>query len=210
MEAAREPRTGSLRAERRAATRDAIVAGTLSLVTEGGWTAASMHDVARRAGVATGTLYRHFPSKSELLAEVFAEAAARELAVVADLASRPAPAPLRRLGAAIEAFAHRAGAAPMLAHALMAEPAGPAVEAARLTNRREYARVFATLLDEAAAAGEIAPLDTGVAAAAIVGALQEALLGRLAPRRAGPRLVAELVTFTINAVGGAPPAHGRS
>jgi AcrR family transcriptional regulator len=207
VEAAILPRTGGLRAERRAATRDAIVAGTLSLVAEGGWSAASMHDVARRAGVATGTLYRHFPSKSELLAEVFAEASARELAVVADIAGRPAPTPLRRLRAAIEAFAHRANAAPTLAYALMAEPADPAVEAARLTNKRAYAGVFAALLEEAAAAGEIAPLDAGVAAAAIVGALQEALLGPLAHGRAGARLVAELVTFTINAVGGAPHGH---
>ncbi|MCW2992380.1 MAG: hypothetical protein JWM73_2974, partial [Solirubrobacterales bacterium] len=39
MEASAPPRPGR-RAERRVATRDAIVAGTLSLVAEGGWSAA--------------------------------------------------------------------------------------------------------------------------------------------------------------------------
>src|SRR4051812_22796277 len=119
---------GSRRAERRAATRDAIVAGTLSLVSEGGWAAASMHDVARRAGVATGSLYRHFPSKGDLLADVFAEAAGREQAMVAEVAGDEERAPLARLAAAIEGFARRANAAPTLAYALMAEPADPAVE----------------------------------------------------------------------------------
>src|SRR4051794_8538515 len=189
--------TASPRAERRAATRDAIIAGTLSLVAEGGWGAASMHDVARRAGVATGSLYRHFPSKGDLLAEVFAEAAGREQAVIADIARDDARAPLDRLGAAIEAFAHRANGAPTLAYALMAEPVDPAVEAARLASKRTYRSIFAELLDAAVAAGAIAPLDTEVAAAAIVGALQEALSSP-----ADDRVVAGLVTFTINAVGG--------
>src|SRR5436305_6326191 len=178
------PMAATLRAERRAATRDAIVAGTLSLVADGGWAAASMHDVARRAGVATGSLYRHFPSKGELLAEVFAEAAGRELAIVRDIASDEARPPLGRLAAAIEAFAHRANAAPVIAFALMAEPVDPAVEAARLTNKRAYRAVFAETLDAAVTAGDIPALDTGLAAAAIVGALQEALLGPLSEGRA--------------------------
>ena len=194
--------TLSPRAERRAATRDAILAGTLSLVTQGGWAAASMHDVARRAGVATGSLYRHFPSKGDLLAEVFTEAAGREQALVAEIAADTGEAPLARLAAAIETFARRAGHAPTLAYALMAEPVDPAVEAARLASKRAYQQTFAALLDEAVAAQEIAPLDTQLAAAAIVGAMQEALLGPLATGPASEKVVRSLVQFTVNAVGG--------
>jgi AcrR family transcriptional regulator len=193
------------RAERRAAARDSIVAGTLSLVAEGGWSAASMHDVARRAGVATGTLYRHFPSKGDLLAEVFAEASGREQAVVSDIATDAGRAPLERLAAAIEVFAHRALAAPTLAYALMAEPVDPAVEAARLASKRAYRATFAALLEEAVAAKAVGPLDSAVAAAAIVGALQEALSDP-----ADDGLIAGLVTFTINAVGGAGHGHNPS
>lgn len=195
------------RAERRGAMRDAIVAGTLSLVAEGGWAAASTAAVARRAGVATGSLYRHFPSKGDLLAAVFAEAAERELAVVAEIArDRRRPAD-ERLAAAVEAFAHRALAAPTLAYALMAEPVDPAVEAARLANKRGYQAVFAELLDEAPAGEGVAVPDSRVAAAAIVGALQEALTGPLAEGHGSEALVTGLVTFTLNAVGGRH--HGR-
>ncbi|MCW2989557.1 MAG: TetR/AcrR family transcriptional regulator [Solirubrobacterales bacterium] len=201
MEATAPPRPGR-RAERRVATRDAIVAGTLSLVAEGGWSAASMHDVARRAGVATGSLYRHFPSKGELLAEVFTEASGREQELVGTIAADPAHPPLDRLGGAVRAFAHRAATAPKLAYALMAEPVDPAVETARLASKRGYQAIFAALLEAAVAAGEIAPLDAPLAAAAIVGALQEALLGSLSAGRTSDALVEGLVTFTINAVGG--------
>ena len=86
----------------------------------------------------------------------------------------------------------------------MAEPVDPAVEAARLENKRAYQRVFAQLLDEAVAAGETPALDTGLAAAAIIGAFQEALIGPLSRAHTPPaadRVVAGLVTFTLNAVG---------
>lgn len=202
--AGRREDRGGTRAERRAATREAIVAGTLSLVAEGGWAAAAMTDVARRAGVATGSLYRHFPSKGDLLAEVFAEASAREQAVVAQIARDASREPLARLAEAIRAFARRASAAPALAYALMAEPVDPAVEAARLASKRAYQAIFAELLQAAMAGGQIAPLDAAAAAAAIVGALQEALLGPLAgpAHAADDALVESLVTFTLNAVGG--------
>ena len=203
--------TISRRAERRAATREAIVAGTLPLVAEGGYGAAAMHDVARRAGVATGSLYRHFPSKGELLASVFEEAAERELALVAEIAEDGSRPPLERLAAALETFARRALAAPRLAYALMAEPVDPAVEAARLENKRAYQRVFAAVLEEAVAAKEIRALDAELAAAAIIGAFQEALIAPLARARgsgdrAADALVAGLVTFTLNAVGA---SHGH-
>src|SRR5881227_1671834 len=72
---------------RRAETRERIVSAALDQLAEGGYASASVQAVARRAGVATGSVYRHFPSKSELFAEVFKRASARELAVMADTAA---------------------------------------------------------------------------------------------------------------------------
>ena len=47
----------------------------------------------RRAGVATGSVYRHFPSKAELFAEVFRRAAQREVDAVAGAAGGPERTP---------------------------------------------------------------------------------------------------------------------
>lgn len=49
------------------ARRDRILTATMELATEGGFHGVQMRDVADRADVALGTLYRYFPSKIHLL-----------------------------------------------------------------------------------------------------------------------------------------------
>lgn len=50
--------------------RDRMLAVTAELALEGGWEAVQMREVAQRADVALGTLYRYFPSKEFLLVSV--------------------------------------------------------------------------------------------------------------------------------------------
>lgn len=57
----------SRRAAAAAETRARIVSATEELHVEQGVVATSWEDIARRAGVAVGTVYRHFPSLDELL-----------------------------------------------------------------------------------------------------------------------------------------------
>jgi AcrR family transcriptional regulator len=187
---------------RRAATRERIVAAALEQLADGGYASASVQAIASRAAIATGTVYRHFPSKSDLFAEAFRRASARELAVMAELAedsSRPAR---ERLAAAAEAFARRALAEPTRAYALLAEPVDPAVEAERLIFRRGYRDVFARTIEQGVTSGELPPQDARTVAAALVGALGEALVGPLSPGRRGSHeaLIATLVQFCLNAI----------
>jgi AcrR family transcriptional regulator len=97
------PRTEARRAEVRAR----IVRAALDLVRRGGCHEASVAAVASGAGVATGTVYRHFPSKAELFAEVFRVASQHEVDAVAQ-AARDASAPPAQVAAAVETFARRA------------------------------------------------------------------------------------------------------
>lgn len=60
---------------------------TAALAAEGGFDAVQMRDVAARADVAIGTLYRYFPSKEFLLASVMASEVG---ALAAHLKQRPA------------------------------------------------------------------------------------------------------------------------
>ena len=186
---------------RAAAARERIVAAALEQLAEGGYASASMVAVARRAGVATGSVYRHFPSKGDLFAEAFRRASQREVDVLVELGRRTMPVP-ERLAAWVEAFVHRALAEPVRAYALIAEPVDPAVEAERLAFRRAYADLFARALRDAMAAGELPDADPELAAAAIVGALAEALLGPLARRETdADELTAGLQSFVLSAVG---------
>ena len=186
---------------RKAVARERIAAAALAQVAEGGYSSASVQTVAGRAGVAVGTLYRHFPSKAELFAEVFRRAAERELAVVAEVMSGTGRPVEERAAAGVEAFCRRALAGSVLAHALLAEPVDPAVESERLRLRRGYRDVFAATLDDGVEAGELDPHDSTTVAAALVGALGEALVGPLSRREAhSEALVATLVQFSIRAL----------
>jgi AcrR family transcriptional regulator len=190
---------------RKAATRERILDAAIAQLDEGGYASATVQAVAQRAGVATGSVYRHFPSKTGLFAEVFRRAAQREVDVMAELAAPDGRSAAERVAAAVEAFARRALAAPSRAYALLAEPVDPAVDAERLVYRRAYHDVFQRLLDEGVATGELTAHDTDTVAAALVGAIGEALVGPLSPTANGERrrheaLVASIVQFSLNAL----------
>jgi len=52
-------------------TRERLVRAALDLFTTKGYHASTTPQVARRAGVAEGTIYRHFTSKEQLLNEIY-------------------------------------------------------------------------------------------------------------------------------------------
>jgi AcrR family transcriptional regulator len=176
---------------RRAQARERIVRAAHELIARGGYREAQVAAVAARAGVATGTVYRHFPSKAELFAEVFRRASQREVDATRAAAGGG-------VTAVVDTFARRALRGRRLAWALLAEPVDPAVEVERLAFRRAYAAVFADILRDGIAAGELPAQNVELTAAALVGALGEALVGPLSPVAGdvdADALVADLVTF---------------
>lgn len=196
---------------RLAETRERIAAAALSLVAEGGYAAASIAAVADRAGLSPGAIYRHFDSKADLFTEVFRRASQREVdvfAAAAGGADRPAA---ERVAAVVERFARRALRAPRLAYALIAEPVDPAVDAERLRFRRAYRDVLAGIVRDGIAAGALPPQDADLCAAAMVGAIGEALVGPLAVEDGGDAgaLIASLVGICVRAMS-AEPAHHPS
>ena len=194
---------------RRAETRGRIVTAARELIAEGGYVAAQVAPVADMAGVAVGTVYRHFPSKSDLFAEVFREASQHEVDAMAEAVhASTGPAP-ERIAAGVEAFARRALAGRRLAWALLAEPVDPAVEAERLHFRHSYRDLMAEVIAEGVDAGELPPQDVGVTAAALIGAIGETMLGPLSPTANGnggdpEALITSLLNFCTRAIGEEP------
>ena len=62
-----------------APTRQRLLRSAQELIEEGGYGAATVIAIADRAGVAAGTLYRHFASKEDLFVEVFRSVCDREV-----------------------------------------------------------------------------------------------------------------------------------
>jgi hypothetical protein len=140
---------------------------------------------------------------------VFREASQHEVDAVAAAAFEAGDGATERIAAAVETFARRALRGRRLAWALIAEPVDPAVEAERLAFRRAYRDVFAGVIRAGVVAGELPPQDPGVSAAALVGAIGEALVGPVSPTAAArdpQSLVAPLVDFCLRSVTGKEPA----
>jgi len=68
--AGREPAKRAARAERSAARREAILSAALDEFSASGFAATRLDDVARRAGVAKGTIYLYFRDKESLFQEL--------------------------------------------------------------------------------------------------------------------------------------------
>ena len=185
-------------------TRERLITAAAELIETGGYSAASVAAIAERAGFATGTLYRHYPSKAELFVEVFRTIARRELDELYAAAATESTFD-DRLDAVVTTYARRAQRNPRLAWALVHEPVDALVDAERLTYRRDYTDRMAALLAEGIAAGDIPEQDAQLSAAAIVGAIAEALVGPLSPapgNAAPPEEVTEKIAdFCLRAVG---------
>lgn len=190
--------------KRLAGNREAILAAARRLVAAGGYRNAPITAVAAEAGVSTGLIYRHFPSKAELFVEVLTAAVEHELEILEAIADEPLPA-AQRLQRAVASFVRRAMAGPGLAYAFIAEPVDPDVEAERIRCRRLFGDVFKRILEDGVRSGELPAQDLDVSAACIVGAFTEALVGPTAPSREGLRdgehLVAAISTLCLRAAG---------
>lgn len=188
------------------AAREHLVTCATSVVTEVGWSQASVTAVADSAGIAAGSVYQHFASKTALAVEVFRRAAGREVDVLGGVLHAPG-SPVERLGRGVEVFARRALENSGLAYALLAAPAEPAVGAERLDFRRRYRALFAEVVHEGMADGLLPAQDAEITAAALTGAVGEVLVDPLGSRDAKTdgRLLAELVATALRCAGAPPP-----
>lgn len=188
------------------AQREALLAAAVALLSEQGYAGCSVAAVAARAGVSTGSVYRYFPGKAELVVEVFRGLVTREVQAVEQAARGPGDL-IDRVVAIVETFASRALKSPRLAYALLAEPVDAPVEAERLVFRRVFQQAFAMHVVEAVKAGVLPPQDADVTAAALVGAVAEVLVGPLSAGVASADTVPNLVRFTLRALGADDAAH---
>ncbi|MEU4922880.1 TetR/AcrR family transcriptional regulator [Streptomyces parvus] len=187
------------------AAREHLVVCATEVVADVGWAQASVTAVADAAGIAAGSVYQHFSSKSALAVEVFRRAAQREVDVLGEVLEGSGD-PADRLRRGVEVFARRALENPGLAYALLAAPAEPAVGAERLAFRRRYRALFASVIEEGVAGDQLPRQDAEITAAALTGAIGEVLVYPLSTPAAedADLLVAGLTSVALRCAGAAP------
>ncbi|KZF03696.1 MAG: TetR/AcrR family transcriptional regulator [Rhodococcus sp. (in: high G+C Gram-positive bacteria)] len=184
------------------AGRDKLFASAIEVLSEQGYRGLSIASVAAAAGVSAGSVYTHFESKSDLVVAIFREVCGREVRAVAEAcASGDAT---ERVTAIVETFAGRAMKNRTMAYALLAEPVDPAVDAERLVFRRSFTAAIAGAIAAGVASGEIPAQNVDLAAAGLVGAVGEVLVGPLRPDRNhgdAADVVPDLVAFALRSLG---------
>lgn len=169
---------------RQAARHARIVEAARETAAEGGIGAVQIVPVARRAGIASGTVYRYFPSKADLVAALVAATAEQELAALRH-AARAAPGPVSALAAVIANFAVRALRHRRLAWAVLAEPVDAEIAPARVAYRQALAEELQSRIAAAIRAGHLPHQDLALSSSALLGAMLEGLLGPLAAEIGG-------------------------
>ncbi|MFI1186202.1 TetR/AcrR family transcriptional regulator [Streptomyces californicus] len=187
------------------AAREHLVVRATEVVAEAGWAQASVSAVADAAGIAAGSVYQHFSSKSALAVEVFRRAARREVEVLGEVLAGDGDA-VERLRRGVDVFARRALENQGLAHALLAAPADPAVGAERLAFRRRYRALFAEVIEEGVTVGLLPAQHAETTAAALTGAVGEVLVYPLSTSAAHDvdLLVARLTAVALRCAGAGP------
>jgi AcrR family transcriptional regulator len=135
-------------------TRERILRTARDVVSEDGWQGAQIALIAARAGVATGSVYRYFESKSVLFAHVLAAVSEHEITIIRSHLDVEGPAS-ERLSNAIQSFVRRALKSWRLAYALMAEPCEPEIDETRLKYRGAIAFELMRVLQEGIDNGEL-------------------------------------------------------
>ncbi|WLQ35903.1 helix-turn-helix domain containing protein [Streptomyces castrisilvae] len=164
-------------------------------------TDASLEDVARRAGVGIGTLYRHFPTRHALMSAVFEEAVTSLITRSRDLAEaeRPCAALVEWLGAIVT----HAGEYRGLAQALMSTCRDESSALARCnTPLREAGSALLTRAQESGSVRADVSMDDLMQLTNAI-----ALAAEQSPD--DPELADRLLTLTLRGVRSTPSGKGR-
>jgi len=160
-------------AERREATRGAIIRAATALFGEQGYAATSIDEVAATAEVAKGAVYHHFASKEQLL-ETVLEAAMAELARQVTERARAASDLLDAIAVATEAYFELTSSGPTAQIVLKDGPAVLGWERWREIDAAYFGAAMPGILEAAMAQGLIADQPVEPLARLLLGAATEA------------------------------------
>lgn len=144
-------------------TRQRVLDAAAEVLAERGYSEARLADIAERAGIQAGSLYYHFDSREELVAEVLRLGIEKAWYHVSAAVGRlpPSASPLDRLAAAIHA--HTVAVVGLSAYssaqARIVGQLPPDLAAAHRKDQRAYGAYWHDLFTAAQAAGQV---DAGV------------------------------------------------
>jgi AcrR family transcriptional regulator len=188
-------------------TRDRLVRAALELFTTQGYHASTTPEIAAKAGVAEGTIYRHFASKEQLLNEIYRAGVRVFVTIVRDQpAALPCAERLQRIAAG---WRDVAGRNPSLVRLVFVSRVRPLLDARSRDAGKELRGEIEQLIASGKAAGQVRPGAVDVWADVwlqVIALMLERVANKeWVPEQAGPRLAVESAWAAIAAAAASPP-----
>lgn len=161
------------RGKRDKPTRDEILEAAARLIVEEGYGACTMRSLSERVRIKAGSLYHHFSSKDEIVAEVLNMGVTMLLAEVTTQVGRlPADAPFaERFHTAVRAHVTSKVDA-KVPYMQVYEHLPPIMKRRSRAMRQQYAEFWVQLFEEAMRSGEVAPdLEVSIVVPYLLGGL---------------------------------------
>ncbi|XWX05536.1 TetR/AcrR family transcriptional regulator (plasmid) [Aggregatilineales bacterium SYSU G02658] len=184
-------------------TRERIMDAALNVFSRKGYHETRMDEIVEEAATSKGSIYFHFPNKEKLflaLVDQFADLLERRV-TEAIAGQRGMHRVQTALTTVLETFSKYRRPAKLLL--VQAVGLGSAFERKRLETTDRFAALIQTYLDEAVAAGEIAPVDTTVTAHAWMGAIYNVVIQWVyTGEPSQERILSALVPLLLKSVSG--------
>jgi AcrR family transcriptional regulator len=165
-------------------TRQRLVRAALELFTAQGYDVTTTAQIAKKAGVAEGTIYRHFVSKPHLLNELYRGAARWSIKFVEDAAAG-AGAPRDKLLHLAQGLIEGAGREPAVVRLFFVERLGDRLDAQSQESGREFRGGLERVIAQGKAEGAVRPGAVEVLATIWLAVVSQAL-HRIATKEWGP------------------------
>lgn len=185
------------------ATRERILDAAVNVFSRKGYHETKVDDIVEASDTSKGSVYFYFPGKQQIflaLVDKFADVLQRRIIeAVADEQDGVQRVNLA-LEVCLETFAQYRGLAKIFL--VQAVGLGQVFEEKRLEIHDRFAGVIRAYLDQAVAAGDIAPIDTEVVAYAWMGAINEVVIRWVyTGQPEAERLLVPLRTMLLRSVG---------
>jgi AcrR family transcriptional regulator len=169
------------RATLESATKDKLLQAAMDVFADRGYHGATVDDIVAASETSKGAFYHYFPSKQGVFLKLLDQLADLvESGVEAAIGQHQGA--LAKVESALRVVLEVTSERRDLAKILLIEAAalGPEFEQSRVGIHRRFAALIQRHLDRAVADGDIPPQDTGLAAAAWIGAINEVITQALA------------------------------
>lgn len=184
------------------ATRERLVQAAMDVFAARGYHGTTVDDIVAASESSKGSFYYYFPSKQGIFLELLSQLAKIVESGVEAVIENERGA-LAKVEAALRVVLEVATAHRDLTKILLIEAAalGPEFEQSRLGIQRRFAELIQRHLDRAVADGAIPPQDTGTAAMAWIGAINEAVTQHMAAGTDLMAIMPSLRTLLLRSIG---------